>query len=165
MPAYFVAVPGEVPVLLVPGATCDLMSPGEPCDLVAAAPAPGDALPPVMPLPELRPVPPPGGDWVLVVPGAICALMSPGEPCDLVASEAPGAVVDAPLPLLMPPAGAPAPPGELPDFIVPGAPCAGMSPGEPCDRVASAAGVVCANALPAIRTQAENIVVLILFMS
>jgi hypothetical protein len=176
-----VPLPGEVVVLEVPGAICDLMSPGDPWELVAAPPAP--LVPGVVevPMPVLGVVGAfipeaalPGDVPVLVVPGACCALMSPGEPCDLVASWDPGGTVPPVVPMLEPAAGAPvlsavpvgdvAPPGGLPVLVVPGADCALMSPGEPCDFVASDEFVDWAKAPAAIRTQAENTAVFILFI-
>jgi hypothetical protein len=63
------------------------------------------------------------------------------------------------------PVGDVAPPGGLPDCMVLGATCDLMSPGDPCDFVASDE-LDWARALPAaISTQAENTAVLILFIS
>ena len=164
--AYFVPVPGEVPVLDVPGAICDFMSPGEPCDFVASEESGFMPVPPEL-LPPAAAAPP--GEVDVPVPGAACPRMSPGEPCERVLSGAAPVAPELPLgevivPLL--PAGA-GPPGDCPDCIVPGAAWLRMSPGDPCDLVASDPGVVLwANAPPAaIMTHAESTAVFILFMS
>ncbi len=124
----YLAVPGEVLVLVVPGAICDLISAGDPSDLVASepdraaglagdvdgevvvAPVADELDEPVVEAP-IGVVAPPGGLLVVDVPGATCDLMSPGEPCDLVASDASG--LATPVPMLLPVLlGAPAPPGD-----------------------------------------------------
>lgn len=124
----YLAVPGEVLVLVVPGAICDLISAGDPSDLVASepdraaglagdvdgevvvAPVVDEVEEPVVEAP-IGVVAPPGGLLVVDVPGATCDLMSPGEPCDLVASDASG--LATPVPMLLPVLlGAPAPPGD-----------------------------------------------------